>query len=72
MADHFWGVNRGNRQIGRDDSVTYGTSTGATDVEVRAGDALSLTRADIIIALEMIIAHLLNPSVITGTKFPPG
>lgn len=71
MADHYWGVNRGVQSI-RDDTVTYGTSTGSTDIEVRVGDALSLTREDIIIGLKIIIAHLTNPSVITGTKFPPG
>lgn len=75
MADHYIGINRGNQGLaggGRDDAITYGTSTGSTDMEVRIGDAIGWTRLELIDALEAIEKFLANPSVITGTKFPPG
>lgn len=71
MADHFIGLNRGALTI-HDNAITYGTSTGATDVELRIGDAIGWTRHELIIALELMRDYLQGPSVITLTKFPPG
>ncbi len=72
MADHFLGINRG--VPGSSDSdFTYGTSTGATDVELRIADAKSLTRQDVILACQAFERFLLNANVhIAGTEFPAG
>lgn len=53
MADHFFGLNKG----GVNDSfpaVTVGTSTGATDVEVRIADGASISRKDAVLLLQAI------------------
>jgi len=71
MADHFIGMNRG--ALGTKDSLfTYGTSTGATDVEVRIGDALHLTPKEIYMILQLIADKIIHPDPkITATLFPP-
>lgn len=51
MADHFVGINRGLNGTQYSDFTT-GTSTGGTDIELRVGDGLNLTRKDIDLALE--------------------
>lgn len=78
MADHFLGMNRGGSTAGRgysfsDDTFTYGTSTGSTDIELRIADAAGWTRQEIIIALELFELFLTqsNPAI-TATEFPPG
>lgn len=72
MADHFLGINRG-QQGSKDTDFTYGTSTGATDIELRIADAKSLTRLDVLQALGMFQRFLLNANnAIAGTKFPAG
>lgn len=71
MADHYIGLNRGALTI-HDNAITYGTSTGSTDVELRIADAAGWTRHEIHIALELIQDFLQGPNVIAGTKFPPG
>lgn len=52
MADHFYGVNRGFSLT--PNSVTAGTSTGATDIELRVADGASLTQKEVVQALEVI------------------
>jgi hypothetical protein len=46
MADHFVGLNRGQEGFNYSDFTT-GTSTGATDVELRVADAKNLTKKDV-------------------------
>lgn len=53
MADHFYGMNRGANPL-LPSSIVIGTSTGATDVEVRIADAKSLTREDVYLILQRI------------------
>ena len=53
MADHFYGMNRDVINL-TPSSVTIGTSTGSTDVEVRVADGSSLTKKDIYRILEII------------------
>lgn len=72
MADHFIGLNRGQQGV-KDSDFTYGTATGATDVEVRIADAKGLTRQDVIIILQRINDFLVsaNPKI-AATRFPVG
>ena len=53
MADHSYGMNRDVINL-TPSSVTIGTSTGSTDVEVRVADGSSLTKKDIYRILEII------------------
>lgn len=70
MADHFIGINRGKDTFTPVNFVR-GTSTGATDIELRYGDALNLTRKDIVLALHGIIRLLEKPgSAPDGQNFP--
>lgn len=70
MSDHFIGINRG-KDIFTPVNLVRGTSTGATDVEVRMADAANLTRKDVIFALKGIIQLLENPgSAPDGTTYP--
>jgi hypothetical protein len=43
MSDHFIGAARNGGTANSDDEFTLGTSTGATDIEVRIADAASWT-----------------------------
>lgn len=47
MSDHYCGLNRGVPGFADSDFV-IGTSSGATDVELRIADAANLTRIDVI------------------------
>ena len=70
MADHFIGINRGT-DVYTEKSYTYGTSTGATDVEVRIADAAGWTRDELYQALEAIADRLVaNDSPAAASKFP--
>jgi len=73
MADHFIGRNRGTIGWG-DSGFTYGTSTGATDVEVRIADGKGLTRKDVILILERIEEFITapDPHIAAADAFPPG
>jgi len=44
MADHFYGLNLLGLRDNGDADVTVGTSTGATDIEIRLADAAPWTR----------------------------
>lgn len=70
MADHFIGLNRG--AVGFADSqITFGTSSGSTDVEIRIADAAGWTRQELILALEVIEGKLKSPqSPDTDALFP--
>lgn len=72
MTDHFLGINRG-KQGAKDADFVYGTSTGSTDIELRIADGASLTRKDVLLALEAFERFLVAANVnIAGTKFPAG
>ena len=70
MADHFIGINRGTEPY-TEKSYTYGTSTGATDIEVRIADAAGWTRSEVYDMLEAIAARMVqNDSPAAASKFP--
>lgn len=69
MADHFIGINRGKEGTKPSDFVT-GTSTGATDVEVRIADAAGWTNFELRRALQTIISKLDEAPNVTGLDFP--
>lgn len=57
MASQFIGLNRG-AQLQNPGSVTSGTSTGSTDVELRIDLTKSLTRLDIKLLTEALIRYV--------------
>jgi len=70
MADHYIGVNRG-AMSGKPVDITRGTSTSSNDVELRYGDALALTRLDVIKACRLFIRLLsAGGSAPSGQNFP--
>jgi hypothetical protein len=77
MADHFVGINRGGGDHGyvfTDSTFTYGTSTGATDIELRIADGAGWTKQEVLVAIELLELFITtsNPAI-TGTEgFPVG
>lgn len=61
MSDHYFGINRGKEGMLESD-WTKGSSTGSTDIEVRVADGASLTRHDVIRALEILCDKLTEPA----------
>lgn len=59
MADLFLGLNRG-ASVTNPYAVTAGSSTGATDVELRINLAKSLTRADVYHIVEGLYRYVLD------------
>lgn len=69
MSNHYISINRGKDGLKPSD-LTYDTSsTSGDDIELRIADGASLTRKDIIIALEAFERALTSP-IFTST-FPP-
>lgn len=58
MADHFIGLNNDGLRDDGDANFTLGTSTGATDVEVRIADAASWTRGTLARKLQAITDYV--------------
>ncbi len=56
MASRYYGLNRGQTEF----QVTEGASTGSTDIELRVDTGKSLTKNDIILALEYFINIILK------------
>ncbi len=52
MANHFISLNRGENGFTPSDFTTGAASTAGDDIELRVADGASLTRKDIMIALE--------------------
>lgn len=68
MSNHFVSINRGKDGFKNSDFTTGTSSTTGDDIELRVADGASLTRKDIVIALEAFerfFASTLN------TTFPP-
>ena len=68
MANHFFAINRGQEGFREDEIVKDTSSTAAADIELRLADAASLTRLDVIKALEAFERSFNDPAV---TTFPP-
>ena len=71
MANHFFSINRGLDGL-KPDQITRGTSTVSTDdVELRVADAASLTKRDVIMALEAFKRLMeQSSSAPSGSNFP--
>lgn len=63
MASFFIGSNRGAVNDTNPDTLTVGTSTGSTDVELRYDTGKSLTRADIYNFMERVEKYLLAANI---------
>lgn len=68
MADWFYGINRGKGV--RPQDVVVGTSTGATDIELRVAQGASLKKKDVILLIEALENFILSNGV--GTTTGPG
>tara|TARA_R110000868_G_scaffold24342_2_gene96271 strand:+ start:2188 stop:2391 length:204 start_codon:yes stop_codon:yes gene_type:complete len=65
MADHFYGLNNTGLRDNGDADVTVGTSTGATDVEIRVADAAGWNKG----TLSRMI-HALEEYIEAHAEFP--
>lgn len=73
MANHFFSINRGVSEL-KADAVTRATSTTAgDDIELRVADGASLTRKDVLLALEAFEKVFKSGKNVAlgGTIFPP-
>lgn len=74
MASNFLGTTRGKKDndVG---SVTVGTTTSAAlDIEIRMDTGKNLTRKDVLLALELFEAYILNNGIgsgAAGAGIPP-
>jgi hypothetical protein len=68
MADYFYAVARGKGA--RPQDVVVGTSTASSDVELHVSTTNSVTRKDVLIAIEAIKNFILSNGV--GTTTGPG
>lgn len=66
MANHFVSINRGKEGTTPSDFTTGTSSTAGDDIELRVADAASLTKLDIVKALEAF-----ERFIIQDTTFPP-
>lgn len=67
MANHFVSINRGESGTTMSDFTTGSSSTTTDDIELRIADGASLTRKDVLLALEAFQRWLLDP---LQTTFP--
>ena len=72
MANHFFSINRGVSGFSPSDITRDTSSTAADDIELRVADAASLTRLDVLNALEAFrrIFEIGRSTVQGGTDFP--
>lgn len=71
MANHYFSINRGSEGFKASDITQATSSTSADDIELRVADGASLTRKDVIKALEAFERLFSAPgSAPGGTNFP--
>jgi hypothetical protein len=72
MASEFFGINRGQLDGPIYLNVTVGSSTGATDIELRVDTGKGSTKKDVIVALRAFEHYLLGQGGALGTVgIPP-
>lgn len=69
MSDHFIAINRGFDGFKLEDFTTGTSTSAAADIELRIADGASLTRKDVMIALEAFERYIENKDFNAG--FPP-
>jgi hypothetical protein len=71
MTNHFYSINRGKSGLTPSDITRATSSTSGDDIELRLADGASLTRKDVILALEAFEKLWHDPgSAPGGTNFP--
>ncbi len=68
MSNHFYSINRGKEGFKQSDITQGAASTAGDDIELRVADGASLTRKDVIKALEAFIRRFVSPNF---NSFPP-
>lgn len=73
MANHFFSINRGKSGTTPTDITRATSSTSGDDIELRVADGASLTRKDVVLALEAFIRVIETGRDVAGggTTFPP-
>ena len=66
MSDHFISINRGKDGFKLSDFTTGASSTAGDDIELRIADGASLTRKDVVIALEAFERFMENKDFNAG------
>lgn len=68
MSNHFVSINRGKTGMVASDFTAGSSSTAGDDIEIRIADGASLTRKDVMLALEAFEIYFGNKDL---TTFPP-
>ena len=63
MASFYIGTNKGDASDNNPNTLTVGTSTGSTDIELRYDETKALTRADIYNFMERVEKYLLSGTI---------
>lgn len=73
MSNHFFSINRGVSGTKPSDVTRATTSTTGDDIELRVADGASLTRKDVLLALEAFerVFETGKAVALGGTAFPP-
>lgn len=73
MSNHFFSINRGVLVMKANAVTRATTSTTGDDIELRVADGASLTRKDVLVALEAFkkVFESGNSVALGGTIFPP-
>lgn len=69
MADHFVSLNRGEQGFAYNDFTTGTSSTSGDQIELRVADGASLTKKDVIIALEAFERFFENAQQVSAAGF---
>ncbi len=72
MASFFLGIDRGETQMLG--NVEVGTGTTGDDIELRFDTGLSITKQDVLLALDVFRDYIVSngvPGGATGTDLPP-
>lgn len=73
MSNHFFSINRGVSGMKPSDVTRATSSTSGDDIELRVADGASLTRKDVLLALEAFERVIETGRDVAGggTTFPP-
>ncbi len=69
MANHYFSINRGKSGFAEVDITKGAASTAGDDIELRVADGASLTRKDVILALDAFERAFESGKYVT--TFPP-
>lgn len=68
MAQQYMSINRGELGLASANFTTGTSSTSGDDIELRWNDAVSISRQDLVLALDRMRERILNHTLTTEIK----